>query len=141
MAKVIVQKHESGRFDIRPLSNYFAQANPGEYMVEVKRLRDKRSLDQNGWLWGCIYPLLLDALIAEGWEFTEEEQVHEYFKGMFCKQRKVNKNTGEVVEFPRSTAEMDTVTFSEYCEQLREYGREFLNVEIPDPSREWRLKK
>jgi hypothetical protein len=28
---------------------------------------------------------------------------------------------------------MDTVTFSTYCEKLRDYGREYLGVEIPDP--------
>ena len=44
----------------------------------------------------------------------------------------------EIVEFPSSTATMDTVQFSTYCEKLREYGREFLGIEIPDPDKYWR---
>lgn len=47
--------------------------------------------------------------------------------------RVINKHTGEIIEIPRSTKEMDTVTFSTYCDQLREYGRQYLGVEIPDP--------
>ncbi len=141
MERVIVKKDEGGLFDIRPIANYFASAKSGSYMVEVKRIRNTRSLDQNAWLWGCIYPLLLTALNAEGWEFTTTDEVHEFFKGMFRKTRHVNKLTGEVVEIGSSTANMDTAMFSEYCEQLRNYGRDFLNVEIPDPDKLWREKE
>ena len=28
---------------------------------------------------------------------------------------------------------MDTVTFSTYCEKLRDYAKEYLNILIPDP--------
>ena len=35
---------------------------------------------------------------------------------------------------------MDTVTFSAYCEKLRDYAREFLGVEIPDPDKLWKCK-
>jgi hypothetical protein len=34
---------------------------------------------------------------------------------------------------------MDTLTFSTYCEKLREYASEYLNVEIPDPDPNWRI--
>ena len=73
-----------------------------------------------------------------GWEFVSVEQVHEFFKAQMTADKVVNKHTGEIIEFPGSTATMDTVTFSTYCEKLREYGREFLNVEIPDPDKYWK---
>ena len=82
--------------------------------------------------------MLLDALLEAGWEFVSVEQVHEYFKNMLAKDSVVNKHTGEIVEFPSSTATMDTLTFSTYCEKLREYGREYLGIEIPDPDKYWR---
>lgn len=53
----------------------------------------------------------------------------------------VNKHTGEIIEFPGSTATMDTVTFSTYCEKLREYAREYLSIEIPDPDRYWKTNE
>ena len=137
MAKVLVEKRK-GLFTLRPLYEWFGQACDGMYKIEVKRMRKPRSNDQNGWLWGCIYPMLLDALLEAGWEFVSVEQVHEYFKGMLAKDSVVNRHTGEIVEFPTSTATMDTQTFSAYCEKLREYGREYLGIEIPDPDRYWR---
>ena len=73
-----------------------------------------------------------------GWEFTSVEQVHEFFKAQMTKDKVVNKHTGEIIEFPGSTATMDTLTFSTYCEKLREYALEYLNIEIPDPDPNWR---
>lgn len=77
--------------------------------------------------------MMLDGLVEAGWEFTDVEQVHEFFKAQMTSDKVVNKHTGEIIEFPNSTAKMDTVTFSSYCEALREYAREFLGLEIPDP--------
>ena len=110
----------------------------GRYSVEVKRMRPVRSGDQNAYLWGCVYPLLLDGLLEAGWDFIDVEQVHEFFKAGMASDKAVNHHTGEVVEFPRSTARMDTVTFSSYCDRLRMYGREFLGIEIPDPDKYWK---
>lgn len=134
VTKLLIEKL-GGLFDLKPLYNCLNSLTDGLYRLEVNKVRKPRSNDQNGWLWGCIYPMLLDALIDAGWEFTNVEQVHEYFKARFSEDKVINKHTGEIVEFPKSTAAMDTVTFSTYCEQLRDYGREYLNVEIPNPER------
>lgn len=138
--KVRIQK-TSGLFDLKSLYEWFRQALDGIYLVEIKRVRKPRSNDQNGWLWGCIYPMLLDGLNDAGWDFVDVEQVHDFFKAQMTADKVVNKETGEIVEFPRSTARMDTVAFSTYCERLREYAREYLNVEIPDPDKYWRLRE
>lgn len=129
---------QDGMCDLRGLWQWFSQALDGQYRVEIKRVRRKRTLEQNGWLFGCIYPMLLKALNDAGWDdITTVEQVHEYFKALLWKKRIVNRNTGEIVEIPYSTTEMDTVQFSTYCEKLRDYGREYLGVEIPDPDKLW----
>lgn len=140
MAKVLVEK-KGGLFNLAPLYSWFSQVCDGIYRIEVKKVRKPRSNDQNGWLWGCIYPMLLEALLDAGWEFVSVEQVHEFFKAQMTVDKVVNKHTGEIIEFPGSTAMMDTVTFSTYCEKLREYAREFLNIEIPDPDRFWKNEK
>ena len=138
--KVRIQK-ASGLFDLKSLYEWFRQALDGIYLVEIKRVRKPRSNDQNGWLWGCIYPMLLDGLNDAGWDFVDVEQVHDFFKAQMTADKVVNKETGEIIEFPRSTARMDTVAFSTYCERLRDYAREYLNVEIPDPDKYWRLRE
>lgn len=139
-SKVSIEK-VNGLFDLKKLYEWFKQAMDGIYLVEVKKVRKPRSNDQNGWLWGCIYPLLLDAMIDAGWEFTNVEQLHEFFKAQMTADEVVNRETGEIVKFPSSTSSMSTVEFSAYCEKLREYAREYLNVEIPDPDKYWRLRE
>ncbi|HBG40220.1 MAG TPA: hypothetical protein DDW85_02250 [Porphyromonadaceae bacterium] len=137
MAKVLIDKVR-GLFDLKPIYEYLETRKDGKYLLDIKLVRRPRTLDQNGWLWGCVYPLLLDALIDAGWEFTSVEQVHEFFKSQMTIDKVINKHTGEIIEFPASTATMDTVTFSSYIENLREYAKEFLNIEIPDPDPNWR---
>ncbi len=139
-SKVTIEK-ENGLFNLNKLYVWFVQAEDGIYLVEVKKVRKPRSNDQNAWLWGCIYPLLLDAMIDAGWEFTNTEQLHEFFKAQMTADEVVNRETGEIVKFPSSTSSMSTVEFSAYCEKLREYAREYLNVEIPDPDKYWRLRE
>ncbi len=138
-AKVIIEK-ANGLFNLNKLYVWFVQALDGIYLVEVKKVRKPRSNDQNGWLWGCIYPMLLDAMIDAGWEFTSVEQIHEFFKAQMTADEVVNRETGEIIKFPSSTAKMDTVTFSTYCEKLRQYADEYLNVKIPDPDKYWMLR-
>lgn len=132
MAKLLIDK-KNGLFNLKPIFDYIKTRYDGRYLIEVKMVRRPRSLDQNGWLFGCIYPMLLDALNNSGWEFTDTDQVHEFFKAQMIHDKVINKHTGEVISFPGSTAQMDTVTFSSYCEKLRDYATEYLGIDIPDP--------
>lgn len=103
MAKLLVEKR-NGLFNLKPLYEWFKHQLDGMYRIEVKRVRKPRSNDQNGWLWGCIYPMLLDALLDAGYEFVSVEQVHEFFKAQMTSDKVVNKHTGEILTFPGSTA-------------------------------------
>lgn len=132
---------QNGKFSLDDLRHFFNNAGDGLYRVEVHKVRKARTLDQNAWLWGCIYPTLLQALQNEGWEFVTTDEVHEFFKELFAKRQCINKHTGEVVEIGESTAAMTTLEFSEYCEMLRAYAVEFLNTDIPDPDRLWNEQK
>ncbi len=138
MSKVSIEK-KHGLFTLKPVYEELAKAADGIYSIEVKKVRKPRTMDQNGWLWGCIYPMLMEALIYTGWEFTNIEQVHEFFKTLMTNDKVINKHSGEIIKFPESTSIMDSVTFSTYCEKLRDYGSEFLNIQIPDPDPNWKL--
>lgn len=127
-----------GYINLRTLTEFFKATANGCYMVQVTKQHRGRTLAQNDWLWGCVYPVLLDGLLDAGWEFTSLEQVHEFFKKQMAREKVVNYETGEIVEIPHSTATMDTQQFQVYIEALRDYAREFLNVEIPQPDRNWR---
>lgn len=130
-----------GYFNLRTISEFFRTASNGSYMLTITKQRRGRTLNQNDWLWGCVYPILLDGLLDAGWEFTSVEQVHEFFKKQMAQDKVVNYSTGEIVEIPRSTATMDTQQFSMYIDALRDYAEEFLNVTIPEPNKNWRAAR
>ena len=130
-----------GYFNLRTISEFFRTASNGSYMLTITKQRRGRTLNQNDWLWGCVYPILLDGLLDAGWEFTSVEQVHEFFKKQMAQDKVVNYSTGEIVEIPRSTATMDTQQFSMYVDALRAYVEEFLNVTIPEPNKNWRAAR
>lgn len=130
-----------GYFNIRTLTEFFRTASNGCYMITITKQRKGRTLNQNDWLWGCVYPILLDGLLDAGWEFTSIEQVHEFFKKQMAQDKVVNFTTGEIVAIPKSTATMDTQQFSMYVDALRAYADDFLNVTIPEPDKNWRTAR
>lgn len=130
-----------GYFNLRTLTEFFRTASNGCYMINITKQHKGRTLNQNDWLWGCVYPILLDGLLDAGWEFTSIEQVHEFFKKQMAQDKVVNFTTGEIVEIPKSTATMDTQQFSMYVDALRAYAEDFLNVTIPKPDKNWRAAR
>lgn len=138
--KILIDK-VGGYFNLSNLEAFFRATPDGCYMIDITRLKRGRTQSQNEYLWGCVYPILLDGLLDAGWEFTSLEQVHEFFKKVLSHERVVNTNTGEIIEIPNSTATMDTAQFSVYIEKLKEYAEEFLGVTIPQPNKHMRYER
>ena len=67
---------------------------------------------------------------------SSKEEVHEYCKSVFTSDSKINKHTGEIITFPTSTKDMNTVEFVTYVDLLRDWASEYLNIDIPDPTKE-----
>ena len=103
----------------------------GDWVIKVER--PQRTNPQNRWLWGIIYPMIQVGLVAVGWPVTNTEEVHAMCGEMFRGKDIVNEFTGEVVHIPQSSRDMDIPTMTAYCETLRDFAREYLNIEIPDP--------
>ena len=80
--------------------------------------------------------MLLTGLQQAGWEFTNCEQVHHFFKQHVAGESFINRKTGEVVTLPNSTAAMTTQEFETYIDRLRNYADQYLNIEIPEPQKE-----
>ena len=130
-AKVRVQ---GGGADLSELEQTAKLLPDGTYGVELTRLRNPRTSMQNRYLWAVVYPHVLQGLRDAGWDdFTGTEEVHEYMKARFGATKAVNKNTGEIVEFPSSTAKMDTGQMSAYIDKVRDFAQEYLNTYIPEP--------
>jgi hypothetical protein len=90
--------------------------------LSVEKQTRRRSQDQNEWYWGCILKLISEHTGQDA------QSLHEAFKYKFSEKITIN---GLVI--PQSTRTRDTIDFSTYCESIRQWAREFLGVEIPDP--------
>ena len=108
----------------------------GDYVITITHDRKTRSTQQNAYLWGIVYPAVLFGLQDAGWEIIDEEQVHEYCKQAFAAREVINKDTGEVLSLPNSTARMQTAEFNVYVDKIKAFAFEYLNITIPEPNEE-----
>lgn len=119
-----------------PLRHFLETSPVGEYVCTVQRKQRRRTTPQNKYLWGVVYPMLLTGLQQAGWEFTNCEQVHQFFKQQVAGEHVINYKTGEVVTLPNSTAAMTTQEFETYVDRLRNYSAQYLDIAIPEPQNE-----
>lgn len=120
----------------RLLSETLRSLPLGDYVITITHDRKTRSNQQNAYLWGIVYPAVLFGLQDAGWEITDEEQVHEYCKQAFAAREVINKDTGEVLSLPNSTARMQTAEFNVYVDKIKAFALEYLNITIPEPNEE-----
>jgi len=131
---VTTARVERGKLLIRHRSIFddaLAAMKDGEVLVRVERVRAARSLQQNAWYWGCIVQEL-----ANHTGYTPDE-IHEILKAKFLPKRLAIANgngdiCGEFV-LGGSTRQLDTLDFGDYCERIREWAAESLDIVIPDP--------
>lgn len=137
MKRIYYSKTDPPSESSRQLLNETLERLPlGDYVVTITPNRKTRSNQQNAYLWGIVYPAVLFGLQDAGWEFTNEEQVHEYCKQSFAAREFINKDTGEVLILPSSTAQMQTAEFNVYVENIKAFALEYLNITIPEPNEE-----
>lgn len=130
----ITVKVTAGGLDLSEFVQAVGTLPDGTYGVELTRLRNPRTSMQNRYLWAVVYPHVLQGLRDAGWDdFTSTDEVHEYMKVRFGATKAVNRTTGETVEFPSSTAKMDTGQMSAYIDKVRDFAQEYLNTYIPEP--------
>ena len=92
--------------------------------VVVRKKKSQRSIQQNRAYFGLAVEILCDKT-----GFNREE-MHEALKAKFASR--VDEQTGlTIIE---STADMDTVRFCRYYEDIQRWAAEFLGVYIQDPN-------
>lgn len=111
----------------------------GHYRVIVERIYKKRSNPQNAYLWGVVYPLILQGLKDLGYELVTPEQVHELMKFKFLQTEIANKD-GEYIETIRSTTELTTTEFMDYLAEIWTWSKEYLNIYIPEPNEKMEME-
>lgn len=106
----------------------------GLYRIEIEPARDVRSNRQNRWYWGCIVEALAQYMCEQDYDITGPYEVHEFLKARFLAVTVKDRKTGEVIgRRVRSTTELDTAQFSEYCERCRAWLADFFGIVVEDP--------
>lgn len=93
-----------------------------EVDVSIQPKKRRRSLGQNDYLWGVVYQIIVDET------GLSVDEVHDAMRIKFLR---VSKNNIMTI---LSTSGLTTIEFDKYVENIRQFGREFLNLYIPLPN-------
>lgn len=105
----------------------------GRYKITIEKNYKKRSNPQNAYLFGVVYPIVLDALKSQGFNDMDIEKVHDLLKLKFLKIEVVSSD-GVVLQILGSTAKLTTSEFMDYLANIKESSQEYLGVYVPSPN-------
>jgi len=115
--------------DKQMLINYLKELG-NDYIVDVKKQRNNRSIMQNNYYWKCIVQTLSEEL---GYYPNE---IHDILKVKFASEwQSIEVNNNKVgLQIINSTATMDTKAFEIYAEQIRIWALSELNIRLMLPN-------
>jgi len=100
----------------------------GARVLELKKVRKKRSLPQNAFYWAVVLPEICKQL-NQG---DIPEEIHALCKSMFLKRYRVLKN--KRYTWIDSTTKLDSFAFGEYLEQVMSFFSREYGVYFPTPT-------
>jgi hypothetical protein len=111
----------------------------GLHRVEIRRVRNQRSLQQLGYYFAVVMPYAAKGLRDAWGEDVDSLGAHEFFKAEFLSHvfadiPVVNRKTGELMGKRRphtSTSDLDVGEFSAYLEKVIRFCGEQLGIEVP----------
>jgi hypothetical protein len=109
------------------------QALPSDraWRIEIAEHKRKRSDDQNRYLWGAVYPSILNAGAEQlrGWT---AEDLHEFFLGEIYGWEVIEGFGRKRMKPVRRSSKMNTAEFAEYVSRIQQRMAE-LGIYVPDP--------
>ena len=91
------------------------------YICEVKKAKQKRSLNQNSYYWGVVIKMF-----SIEFGYTDQE-THQLYANRFLKYERKNK------EFVKSTKDLSTIEFENYLEHCRQFAAKGgLSIPLPN---------
>lgn len=100
----------------------------GTKLIKIEKYSKKRSNPQNRYYWGVVLKYLSE---ITGFSVSE---MHDVLKAKFLPYERANRVTSEVVQFGRSTTELNTLQYEEFLEQVRIWALNELDCLIPLPN-------
>lgn len=111
--------------------------------VTVQMWRKNRSSEQNAYLWGVMYPLVMHRLHELGNEGLNVSLVHDYLKGKFLPGIRIMLSGGDIDSdvARNTTTTLTTTEMMDYIAQIQVWAAEVLAIRIPDPNQQAELFK
>jgi hypothetical protein len=100
----------------------------GTKLIKIEKYSKKRSSPQNRYYHAVVLKYLSE---TTGFSLSE---MHEVLKAKFLPYERANRVTSEVVQFGRSTTELNTLQYEEFLEQVRVWALNELDCLIPLPN-------
>lgn len=112
------------------------------HFKETIEYGNKRTPDQNAYLFGAICKPILVRLIQEGWvEFTEYK-VYKWLENRFSKVDMSNSITGELIETIKPFKELSTEEWDEIVMfDIRDYASDKLGIYIKLPHEYYKMSE
>jgi len=118
------------------------QLPEGHYKLPVEKCHRKASTKQFGYLYSVVYPLMLEALQQTGMDaFKTVDDVDMWCKWKWANTDVLDFELGCSIKLPMSKSQFKTVDEMAYCNKIREWCIDKLDLEIPDPDVNWKTKK
>ena len=111
----------------------FNALKDGKYLIKIDAFK-KRTLSQNAYYHGVVVPMVKEGLYNQGYsEVKTNEDAHEILKHLFLKRKMVNEKNGDEITVAGSTADLKTVEFNMFLEEVWRWASEYLGIVIPAP--------
>lgn len=100
--------------------------------VTIEDYRKNRSLAQNAYLWGVVYPSISRHIEEQTGKINSCDDLHEWFRDEYLPPRVVEVNGKPKVIRP-STADLKVGEFAEYLDRIIRYCSISLGLIVPAP--------
>jgi len=104
------------------------------WRLTIQPYKKKRSNDQNAYLWGCVYPTILDAggESLQGWT---NDDLHDYFLGEHFGWETIEGFGRKRIKPLKRSSKLSTTKFIDFVAFIQNKCAE-LGIYIPDPNEE-----
>ncbi|MFW6145436.1 MAG: recombination protein NinB [bacterium] len=99
----------------------------GKWEVDIKKKRERRSLDQNALLW-----LWMTALEKDSETGYTKKEWKEIFQSEFC-PRETMRVKGNLIVRIKGTSELNTKEFKQFLDRIQMWCYHEIGVSLPDP--------
>lgn len=132
---------KNGKFTLsaaNEIKNFLVPLEGKEVEITLKKARSKRTDRQNRYYFGCVVPIVCEALKDLGHDLNKVE-CHEWLKMKFNYTSVADREGNHIADVPRSTTTLTKTEFGEYIERVAQWCSEMLNITIPEPSEQVHL--